>query len=96
MPERLDAVEAFICIKEALPEDRPSRLDALLDLELWHHLHAPAGGTPLPPGIDGLPHRSPARFVAVHWLMGPGLPWGLLVVFQRCLSVDSQSTWIGV
>src|SRR5215467_7163839 len=24
----------------------------------------------LPPGIGGLPHRSPARLAAVHWLMG--------------------------
>jgi hypothetical protein len=24
----------------------------------------------LPPGMGGLPHRSPARLVAVHWLFG--------------------------
>src|SRR5215467_1646225 len=24
----------------------------------------------LPPGMGGLPHRSPARLAAVHWLMG--------------------------
>jgi hypothetical protein len=30
-------------LEEALTEDGPSRLDALLDLELWHHSHAPTG-----------------------------------------------------
>ena len=44
MPERLDAVSALLGVEVALAEDGPRRLDALLDLELWYHLHAPAGG----------------------------------------------------
>ena len=55
VPQRLDAVLALLRVEEALSEDRPSRLDALLDLELRHHPHAPAGGDHLvanaPPGL---------------------------------------------
>ena len=44
VPERLDAISAFLGVKEALPKDRPSRGDTLLDLHLGYHLHAPARG----------------------------------------------------
>ena len=39
-----DAVGALLCVKEALIENGPRRLDALLDLKLRHHIHAPARG----------------------------------------------------
>jgi len=42
MAQRLDAVRALLGVKEALPKDRPSRGNALVNLELRHHLHAPA------------------------------------------------------